>query len=217
MWAAWGGKGGRACAAMLGRPLALSRAASGVPPQAMAESVQQLQLALPRVALVGAPNVGKSTLYNRLTKVKAHGKNKRRSQRAIVDGRRGSTRDRREDIGRLAELRFTVIDTPGLELLPDQRAVRKAQSRPGRSVKPLKDGAKDSELWQAVAQQTAAAVSEAHVVILMYDARAGLSALDAAFGHWLRTSQRPSVGGGPALPQVRPQPRRWHCLRKPFQ
>ena len=40
----------------------------------------------------------------------------------MVDSRPGITRDRREDTGRLAELRFTLIDTPGLELLPDQRS-----------------------------------------------------------------------------------------------
>jgi len=57
------------------------------------------------VAVIGRPNVGKSTLFNRLT-----GK-----RHAIVDDTPGVTRDRREGEGRLAELEFTLIDTAGLE------------------------------------------------------------------------------------------------------
>ncbi|MBX6367998.1 MAG: ribosome biogenesis GTPase Der [Rhodospirillales bacterium] len=57
------------------------------------------------VAIVGRPNVGKSTLFNRLV-----------GQRiALVDDTPGVTRDRREGEARLAGLRFKVIDTAGLE------------------------------------------------------------------------------------------------------
>ena len=45
------------------------------------------------------------------------------------------------------------------------------------------------ELWQAVGRQTAASVAEAHIAILMYDAKAGLSALDKAFAQWLLRGQ----------------------------
>lgn len=58
-----------------------------------------------KLAIVGRPNVGKSTLFNRLI-----GK-----RRAIVDDTPGVTRDRREGAGQLADLEFTVIDTAGLE------------------------------------------------------------------------------------------------------
>jgi GTP-binding protein len=59
----------------------------------------------PRVAIIGRPNVGKSTLFNRLVGRKL----------ALVDDRPGVTRDRREGEARLGDLTFTVIDTAGLE------------------------------------------------------------------------------------------------------
>jgi GTP-binding protein len=57
------------------------------------------------VAIVGRPNVGKSTLFNRLVGRRL----------ALVDDRPGVTRDRREGQARLGDLDFTIIDTAGLE------------------------------------------------------------------------------------------------------
>ena len=55
------------------------------------------------VAIVGRPNVGKSTLYNRLTE----------SRKAIVDDMSGVTRDRHYGIAEWTDHTFTVIDTGG--------------------------------------------------------------------------------------------------------
>ncbi|HTI31557.1 MAG TPA: ribosome biogenesis GTPase Der [Sphingomonas sp.] len=59
----------------------------------------------PRVAIIGRPNVGKSTLFNRLVGKRI----------ALVDDRPGVTRDRREGHAELIGLKFTAIDTAGFE------------------------------------------------------------------------------------------------------
>ena len=58
-----------------------------------------------KIAIIGRPNVGKSTLFNKLI-----GKSL-----AIVDDMPGVTRDRREAMGQLGDMEFLVVDTAGLE------------------------------------------------------------------------------------------------------
>mgnify|MGYP000559032043 CR=1 FL=1 len=59
---------------------------------------------LPVIALVGRPNVGKSTLFNRLT----------RSRDALVADQPGLTRDRQYGVGRLGSRPYVVVDTGGI-------------------------------------------------------------------------------------------------------
>lgn len=104
------------------------------------------------VAIIGRPNVGKSTLFNRLV-----GK-----RLAIVDDTPGVTRDRREGEGRIADINFRVIDTAGLE------------------------DVNDDSLESRMREQTEAAINEADVALLVYDARAGLTPMDEHFAGILR-------------------------------
>ena len=104
------------------------------------------------LAIVGRPNVGKSTLFNRLTGKKL----------ALVDDRPGVTRDRREGDARLGELRFTVIDTAGLE------------------------DAKTGTLEARMRQQTEIAITQADMVLMLVDARTGLLPEDRYFADLIR-------------------------------
>jgi GTP-binding protein len=104
------------------------------------------------LAIVGRPNVGKSTLFNRLV-----GK-----RLALVDDQPGVTRDLREGAARLGDLRFTVIDTAGLEEVTDD-------SLQGR-----------------MRRLTERAVDMADVCLFMIDARAGVTPTDQLFAEILR-------------------------------
>ncbi|HEX2624647.1 MAG TPA: ribosome biogenesis GTPase Der [Sphingomicrobium sp.] len=83
----------------------------------------------PTVAIVGRPNVGKSTLFNRLVGKRV----------ALVDDRPGVTRDRREGDGQLLGLEFKVIDTAGFE---DEDA----HSLPGRMRAQTEAAVRDADV-----------------------------------------------------------------------
>lgn len=108
-----------------------------------------------KIAIIGRPNVGKSTLFNRLI-----GK-----RHALVDDTPGVTRDRREGEGRIADLNFTIVDTAGLE------------------------DATDDSLEARMRRQTELAVDQADLVLMMIDARAGVTPLDSHFAAWLRRAK----------------------------
>ncbi|MBV8889457.1 MAG: ribosome biogenesis GTPase Der [Alphaproteobacteria bacterium] len=76
------------------------------------------------VAIIGRPNVGKSTLFNRLVGRRL----------ALVDDRPGVTRDRREGQGRIADLEFRVIDTAGLEEAAPDTLAGRMQAQTARSL-----------------------------------------------------------------------------------
>ena len=79
------------------------------------------------LAIVGRPNVGKSTLFNRLV-----GK-----RLALVDDQPGVTRDLREGDAKLMDMRFTVIDTAGLEEVTDD-SLQGRMRRLTERLQPLK-------------------------------------------------------------------------------
>ena len=78
----------------------------------------------PVIAIVGRPNVGKSTLFNRLTK----------SRDAIVADFAGLTRDRHYGDGRLGDREFIVIDTGGFEPTADSGIVREMAKQTRQAV-----------------------------------------------------------------------------------
>jgi GTP-binding protein len=111
------------------------------------------------IAIIGRPNVGKSTLFNRLVGQKL----------ALVDDAPGVTRDRREGEARLGDLRFTVIDTAGLD-----------------------EGAKGS-LTARMQEQTETAIGLADALMFVIDARAGLTPNDRAFADYARRADKPVI------------------------
>lgn len=111
------------------------------------------------VAIIGRPNVGKSTLFNRLV-----GK-----RLALVDDTPGVTRDRRPGDARLGDLKFTIVDTAGLE------------------------DADDASLAGRMRNQTEEAIVEADAVLFVIDARAGVTPLDAHFAEVARKTTTPVI------------------------
>lgn len=113
----------------------------------------------PVVAILGRPNVGKSTLFNRLVG----------ARRALVAPTPGVTRDRREGEARIGQLEFTVVDTAGLEEAPG------------------------TEILGAMQEQARCAALSADVVLLVVDARAGVTPVDEFFARQVRRDGTPSI------------------------
>lgn len=124
-----------------------------------------------KIALIGRPNVGKSTLFNRLI----------RSNRAITHDRPGVTRDRMEGVVRRAAREFGIIDTGGVTLAPSHSDVVMLGEAP--------DELRGFE--QAVLEQAASAMAEAAAIALVVDAREGLTPLDEHLAAFVRRSGKP--------------------------
>ena len=115
------------------------------------------------VALVGRPNVGKSTLFNRLTG----------ERRAIVSEQPGLTRDRIYGDVEWRGRAFTVVDTAGLE----------------RVLK----GNLDGDLPANTQAQARVALREADLICFVCDAKAGLTATDRDVAEELRRARQPVI------------------------
>lgn len=129
----------------------------------------------PIVALVGRPNVGKSTLFNRIL-----------GQRlAVVHDQPGTTRDRLQAPAEWNGVPFTVVDTGGIEVLPETVV---AGRRPGPERVLAQDSAPYIPLMRAQAEL---AIQEADVVIFITDVVSGLTPADEEVADILRRSHRP--------------------------
>jgi GTP-binding protein len=127
------------------------------------------------VALVGRPNVGKSTLFNRIVGRRI----------AVVHEEPGTTRDRLYASAEWNGLPFTVIDTGGLELLPETVTA-------GRRPRPERVLAQDSAPYITMMRaQAELAMQEADAIIFVTDAMSGLTAADEEIADILRRSECP--------------------------
>jgi GTP-binding protein len=125
-------------------------------------------VAKPIVALVGRPNVGKSTLFNRLIG----------ERRAIVQNEPGTTRDRVYGSSDWNGVDFTIIDTGGLQedsdLPSDETELRRLIARQTRN-------------------QATMAITEADVIVMVVDARTGPTPQDREIAELLRRAHKPVV------------------------
>ncbi|XP_030522639.1 GTPase Der [Rhodamnia argentea] len=136
---------------------------------------------LPRVAIVGRPNVGKSALFNRLV-----GGNK-----AIVVDEPGVTRDRLYGRSFWGDFEFMVVDTGGvLTISKSQADVMEdlaITTTIGMDGIPLASReAAVARMPTMIEKQAIAAVEESSVVIFLVDGQAGLTAADVEIADWLR-------------------------------
>src|SRR5256885_15980393 len=120
-------------------------------------------MALPLVAIVGRPNVGKSALFNRILG----------ERRAIVDPMAGLTRDRLYAESEWQGRKFVIVDTAGLVLGKDRDEVPAQR-----------------ELRRRMEEQSRLAIEEADLVLFVLDVREGLTAIDRDIAELLRKSRR---------------------------
>lgn len=123
----------------------------------------------PVVALVGRPNVGKSTLFNRLAEERL----------AVVDEIPGTTRDRLITEVDWSGVVFDIVDTGGID---------PTQAGPGKSMLPLSIGS--SEFINQIRSQAEIAIKEADVVLFITDVENGVTPADYEIAEILRRHQR---------------------------
>jgi len=124
---------------------------------------------MPTIALIGRPNVGKSTLFNRLTG----------GHRSLTHDRAGVTRDRLSAVVRRADPHFRLVDTGGLTL--DEAG------GPGQGPRELRG------FETEVLDQARKAMEESQALALVVDGREGLNPLDARLAEFLRRTGKPLI------------------------
>jgi GTPase len=124
----------------------------------------------PLVALVGRPNVGKSTLFNRLVG----------ERMAVTHEIPGTTRDRIQGESDWNGVAFTVVDTGGIEVY---------EPRGSRNPSPLAEGS--AEFVPQIKAQALMAVNDADVIVMLVDSVHGITAADEEVAEILRRTQKP--------------------------
>ncbi|MCC6790491.1 MAG: ribosome biogenesis GTPase Der [Thermomicrobiales bacterium] len=119
----------------------------------------------PIVAIVGRPNVGKSTLFNRLVG----------ERRAIVEDQPGTTRDRVYGVSDWGGIEFTVVDTAGLQDVDETLLETNA------------------EIARFTREQARTAIDEADVIVFMVDTKTGVTAGDHEVADLLRRTDKPTI------------------------
>lgn len=119
-------------------------------------------MAHPIVAIIGRPNVGKSTFFNRLVG----------ERRAIVEGMPGTTRDRLYGTTEWNGVEFLVVDTAGILF---------GEEDPDASI---------AEISYRAREQAELAIAEADAIIFMVDGREGLTSADADVAEVLRPTSK---------------------------
>ena len=125
----------------------------------------------PLVAVVGRPNVGKSTFFNRMIGERV----------AVVEDLPGTTRDRIYGDADWNGREFTLIDTGGLELGSDIPV-----GQVGLTGQP-------GDIMKHVKAQAELAIEEADVIVFMVDARSGIAAADEEVADLLRRTEKPVI------------------------
>jgi len=126
----------------------------------------------PNVALVGRPNVGKSSLFNRLVG----------ERMAVTHDIPGTTRDRLHGESFWNGITFRVIDTGGIEVY---------QPKGSRDESPLAEGSKD--FVPQIEAQAMAAVREADAIVFVVDIQHGITAADETISEILRRTEKPVI------------------------
>lgn len=130
----------------------------------------------PIVALVGRPNVGKSTLFNRLVG----------QRKAIVEDLAGTTRDRLYGDADWGGRDFIVVDTGGLEFDVSPPGQANPQESTG-----FQAGVASRLFLKEIRAQAEIAIAEADVIVFLVDAEAGLAAADQDVAALLRRTDKP--------------------------
>ncbi len=121
------------------------------------------------VALVGRPNVGKSTLFNRIAGRRL----------AVVSDTAGTTRDRLYTDAEWGGIAFTIVDTGGIEFLAGHHTI------------PLSE---DSERFlPLIVEQARIAIQDAEVIVQVVDGQAGITAADREIANILRQTKKPVI------------------------